>query len=233
MKHLTDEDLTAAYYGEADPIARGHLENCPECQAALARLERLLNEIRGYPAPERADSWESDVWARLAPKLPKRKPRREWLRWWILAPAMASLLAVAFVAGMLTEHRRAPAGISAKARERVLLIAMGDHLDRSEMVLAELVNAGPGVTDFDDERSRARDLLTENRLLRQTAARSGDVQHAAVLDELERVLLDIAHTSPEASAAELATLQRRIESEGLLFKIRIISTNVREKGQKL
>lgn len=233
MKHLTEEELTAAYYGDEGGESRSHLAECPECRAALERIERLLNQIRDYPAPERGESWESEVWNRLAPKLPPRKPRREWLRWWVLAPAMASLVAVAFVAGMLVQQRRAPAGISAKARERVLLIAMGDHLDRSEMVLAELVNAGPGVTDFDDERVRARDLLTENRLLRQTAMRRGDMQHAAVLDELERVLLDIAHTPADASSGELESLQRRIESEGLLFKIRIISTNVREKGQKL
>lgn len=233
MKHLTEEELTAAYYGDAGGDARSHLEECPECRAALARIERLLNEIRDYPAPERGESWESEVWTRLAPRLPARKARREWMRWWILAPAMASLVAIAFIGGMLVQQRRAPVGISAKARERVLLIAMGDHLDRSEMVLAELVNAGPGVTDFDDERARARDLLSENRLLRQTATHTGDVQHAAILDELERVLLDIAHTPPDASAAELETLQRRIESEGLLFKIRIISSNVHEKGQKL
>jgi hypothetical protein len=233
MKHLTEEELTGAYYGDAGEDARRHLEECPECRGELARIERLLNEIREYPVPERGESWESEVWTRLAPQLPARKPRREWLRWWILAPAMASLVAVAFIGGMLVQQRRAPAGISAKARERVLLIAMGDHLDRSEMVLAELVNAGPGVTDFDDERARARDLLSENRLLRQTATHTGDVQHAAILDELERVLLDIAHTPPDASAAELETLQSRIESEGLLFKIRVISSNVHDKGQKL
>jgi hypothetical protein len=123
--------------------------------------------------------------------------------------------------------------LTAKARERVLLVAMGDHLDRSEMVMAELVNATPGTADLGDESARARDLLGENRLLRQTALRTGDVRHAALLDELERVLLDIAHTSPEASAGELEALQRRIESEGLLFRIRIISSNIHEKGKQL
>jgi len=233
MKHLTEEELTAAYYGDESPAAHGHLGGCPECRAALARIEKLLNELRDYPAPERGESWEAEVWARLAPQLPARKPRRQWLIGWFLAPAMASLLAVAFIAGMLVDRTRVAAGISAKARERVLLISMGDHLDRSGMVLAELVNAGPGITDFDDERARARDLIEENRLLRQTALRTGDLQHAALLDELERVLLDIAHTPADASAEDLETLQRRIESEGLLFKIRIISSNVREKGRNL
>ncbi len=69
--------------------------------------------------------------------------------------------------------------------------------------------------------------------LRQTAARAGDASQAALLDELERVLLDIANSPSNISSGDLETLQRRIESEGLLFKVRITSTDVREKGQKL
>lgn len=229
MTHLNEEQLTMAYYGDAENEARAHLDECPECRAALARLERLLNDVRDYPVPERGESWESEVWARLAPKLPVRR-RREWFRWWMLAPAMAGLLVVAFIAGMHMQQQR-DRGLSAQARQRVLLVAMGDHLDRSEMVVAELVNASPGAQDLAGERARARDLLGENRLLRQTAARNGDMRHAALLDELERALLDIAHADP--SPDELGALQHRLESEGLLFKMRVIRTNIREKGQTL
>ena len=112
-------------------------------------------------------------------------------------------------------------------------MVIGDHLDRSQILLTELVNASPGSIDLRDERDRARDLLNENRLLRQTAARTGDPSHAALLDELERVLLDIANTGPSSSPADLEALQRRIGSEGLLFKVRIVDANIREKGQKI
>jgi hypothetical protein len=108
---------------------------------------------------------------------------------------------------------------------------MSDHLERSQVVLAELVNGTAG--DFTWERDRARDLVSENRLLRQTAVRAGDTSQAALLDELERALLDIANSPSNISSDDLENLQRRIESEGLLFKVRITSTDVREKGQKL
>ena len=101
------------------------------------------------------------------------------------------------------------------------------------MVLAELVNATPGAVDLGDERDRARDLVAENRLLRQTAARGGDLSDAALLDELERTLLDIANGPANPSAADLEALQQRIEANGLLLKVRIIGTNVRQKGQQL
>jgi hypothetical protein len=233
MNHFTEEQLTLAYYDELDPELREHLSQCSECRSNFDRLKDLLEAIREYPVPERGASYGADVWVRLLPKLPVAKPRRSWFRWWMAAPALAALLLATFFAGMLTQHRRELPGISPAASGRVLLIVIGDHLDRSQVLLTELVNANPGDLDLGDERNRARDLLGENRLLRQTAARIGDVSHAALLDELERVLLDIANSPSNASSADLENLQRRIESEGLLFKVRIVDANIREKGQRL
>ena len=126
-----------------------------------------------------------------------------------------------------------PAGLSAQARTRVLLIAMGDHFGRSQMVLAEIVNANPQKADLREEQARARELLAENRLLRETASRAGDGMQASVLDRLERVLLDIANGPAKPAPADLEELQQRIQNQGLLFEMRIIGSNARQKGQKL
>ncbi len=232
MNHLSEEQVMQAYYDELDPKLREHLKDCPECRASFDRLKDVLDSVREYPVPERGASYGGEVWTRLLPHLPPARPRASWLRWWLI-PALASLVAAAFVAGMLTQQQRQMTGISAKARERVLLISMSDHLEQSQIVLAELVNGTPEEIDLVDERGRARDLLAENRLLRQTAARAGDMPQAALLDELERVLTDIANSPSNMPPQDLEALQHRIESEGLLFKVRITSTDVREKGQKL
>ena len=233
MTHLTEEQITLAYYGELDPELRRHLDQCPDCRANMERLRDLLDALRDYPVPERDSSYGQNVWARLLPQLPAPPPRRPHLRWWMAAPALATLLVGAFFAGMVAQHRREPPAISPVARQRVLLMVMGDHLDRSQILLAELVNATPGDVTLIDERDRARDLVTQNRLLRQTSARRGNASEAALLDELERVLLDIANGPSKISPAGLESLQHRIESEGLLFKVRIVSSNIREKGQQL
>lgn len=238
MNHLTEEQLTLAYYGDVDPIFSQHINDCSECRSDFNRLKDLLDSIREYPVPERSVSYGSDVWVRLLPQLPGAKPRSSlfhwsWPRWWMVGPAFATLLLVAFFAGMLVQHRREAPTLSADASQRVLRMVIGDHLDRSQILLTELVNASPGSIHLRDERDRARDLLNENRLLRQTAARTGDPSHAALLDELERVLLDIANTGPNTSSSDLEALQRRIGSEGLLFRVRIVDANIREKGQKI
>ena len=57
--------------------------------------------------------------------------------------AVAAMLVVAFLAGRFTRPPNPPArivAITADGRQRVLLMALGDHLERSEMVLTELAN---------------------------------------------------------------------------------------------
>jgi len=49
------------------------------------------------------------------------------------------------------------------------------------------------------------------------------------LEELERVLLEVAHTPSQLNSAEFEDLRQRIEAEGILFKIRIVGSTVRER----
>ena len=103
------------------------------------------------------------------------------------------------------------------------------------MVLIELANTrSPGSLDISSEQERAVDLVSENRLYRQTAGHTGEAAVASVLDELERVLLDIAHAPSRLSPGELEKLRQRLEAEGILFKIRVLGSNVRNpERQKL
>lgn len=240
MTHLSEEQLIGHYYGEpesAEPAV--HLAVCEQCRREYDALARTLDSC-DYPVPERLASYEAAVWHRLEPKL----ARRSWSFWWKAAPALAGLVVVAFLAGQWIAKRgggrvqpaavSSASAISGKVRERILLVAMGDHLERSQMVIAELVNTrASGAVDISDERRRAQDLVQDNRLFRQTAVKSGDGVDANVLDELERVLLEIAHSPSQIPSPEFENLQRRIEAQGILFKIRVVGTTAREKGNRL
>ncbi len=233
MNHATEEELLEAFYGAAEPAVRQHLETCTACSARLAELTDALRSLRDYPVPERGEGYGQQVWNGLVPRLKAAQPRArfQWPRVFLVAPAIAILLAFAFLAGVWTEHQRT--GVSSKARERVLLLALSDHLERSQIVLTELVHAAPGSPELADDRGRARSLLEENRLLRQTAMHLGDKTHAALLDDLERVLLSLANSPGNTNTADLEMLQKRVEEDGLLWKVRITSANAREKGEKL
>jgi len=234
MNHLSPEQLTSAYYGEIDPALREHLQQCKECAGDYRLLEELLDTVRHMPVPEPEAGYENKVWARLLPQLPRRKTLPAFLlRPWIFAPALAALLAVAFLAGLLTQERRHSHDLSAQARERVLFLSLSDHLERSQMLLTELLNAPPGTLDLGEERDRARDLLEENRLLRQAGARAGVTARSATLDDLERMLLDLANIPPDLSREDLQAFRTRLKNDGLLFKVRITSADIRHEGQKL
>jgi hypothetical protein len=156
-------------------------------------------------------------------------------RWAAAGAALAGLLIVAFLAGRSYPPGRKPAEMAKKtdshAGERILLVAVGDYLERSQMVLVELANANPkGTMDISSEQERAADLVSESRLYRQTAEHTGDAQVAGVLDDLDRVLLEIAHGPSRLAPEDLEHLRRRLEAEGILFKIRVLNSNV---GQAL
>jgi hypothetical protein len=246
MPHLSDDDLVLHYYGEmiaADEHgAAGHLAECQACQQNYARLQRVLAVVDSAPVAEAPDGFERVAWARLEPALPVR--RRGWLSWLAVSPArlawaamVAVLVAGAFVAGRLTPRLNQPTVTPAateasrgQVRERILLVDLGDHLDRSQMVLVELVTSGStGDVDISSEQARAQQLLAANRLYRQTAATTGDAAVASVLDELERVLVDVAASPSTLTQGDLDAVRRRIESKGLLFKVRVVSSEVRER----
>jgi hypothetical protein len=119
-------------------------------------------------------------------------------------------------------------------RERILLVDLGEHFDRSQRMLVELASADDtaGSVDMSLEQSRAEQLVAANRLYRQTAASTGDAAIASVLDDLERVLVDIAASPSTMTQEELDSLRRRIESKELLFKVRVMASEVRARQRE-
>jgi hypothetical protein len=83
-----------------------------------------------------------------------------------------------------------------------------------------------------DERLRAQDLVEEGRLMRQTLAREGETSTLALLDEVERFMLEVANSPEALTPVERHALRERIGSGSLLFKVRIIESNLRTEGQK-
>jgi hypothetical protein len=78
----------------------------------------------------------------------------------------------------------------------------------------------------------ARELVTANRLYRQTAVGTGDDATGAVLDELERVLLEIANTPQDATKDDLEALRAQIAARGVLFKVRVVHSEMRERERE-
>lgn len=253
-EHLTEEELVLRYYGEESAgqlAAERHLNDCPECREVYAALERVLATLDRAPVPERGDDYGAQVWQRVSQRLPARRKWQlkglvlEWphpWRWAAAGAVLAGLLVAAFFAGrnFPVSPNSSPSGTMQTAAEadpqrgeRILLVAMGEYLERSQMVLTELTHESPdggkGKVDISAEQARAADLVSESRLYRQTAEHTGDTAVSATLDEVDRVLLDVARGPSEISPADLDRFRRRLKDEGILFKIRVMDSQVRTR----
>ena len=244
MKHLKEEELIA--YREGVAVQRAaiseHLAGCEECRGELERIEAVLAALDTLPVPDPGGDYGRHVWQQIAPRLPE-KPGRWWQVWMeprrlAAAGAVVALIAAAFVAGRFSRRGNATDSIAnqEQVRERVLVVAVGEHLGHSERMLIELSNEAPDnpkqkEVDISAEQRRAEDLLEDNRLYRQTALQEGDAGLASVLDELERVLLDVAHSSGEVTPAQLEAIQKKIEERGILFKVRVVNKELQQRQE--
>jgi len=247
MKHIQDDDMVLHYYGEGDDrrAVEGHLSECAACRERFDSLARDMASMGTMEMPERGDEYGASVWARIQPRLEAAPDRRWWeslfpvrLTWPRLAIAgsVATLMMAAFVAGRYWQTPAVPpAATQAQApaavvRERILLVAVGEHLERSRVILAEISNRPSGnAIDLSSEQAVAQDLVATNRLYRQAAVDSGDPAMASVLEELERTLAEIANGPSTTTADGLASLRERIESQGLLFKVTVFGSQVQQR----
>jgi hypothetical protein len=235
VKHLSGEDLIALYYGESSlgSDAARHLRSCRECAASYAQLKEDLETIKRIPVPQRSAQYGEQVWQALHPSLPAyERKHQSWhlrIQWQALSwgAACAMLIAVAFLGGRYWERHtiKAPATVvtaTPQSAQRIVLVVLTDHLDRTERLLVALQHTDPSDTIENSQlQTEARDLLASNRLYRAGATKAGDPALAAALDQLERVLVEIAN-DPSLSEADLNRLRQEMNTEGILFEIRVL-----------
>jgi hypothetical protein len=243
MNHISEEHLIDYYYGEAESPAAisQHLEACGDCAQAYALMISDLECIKPIAVPQRNAAYVEDVWRSIRESVPAYEPskrRSGWnwfsLNWSLAAAAMACLLLVAaFFAGRQWEHRSGATAVNVangeQGRQRVVLLVLGDHLDRSERLLVELKHAEPSTEA--PLQAEARDLLAANRLYRESVKQQ-DPALASALDHLERVLVEVSNEPAGLSQAKLDELQKEMNTDGLLFEVRVLRSRVQEDANQ-
>ena len=244
MTHPADDDLVLHFYRDPScpPSVAVHLAVCDPCGARYRDLADVLEAVPELDVPERGERYGLEVWQRIRSNLPERELLRglpwRWRAGLAACACAALLLAVGFVAGRGSLGRGPDAGpvvgegvhaetTAAEQRRRALLLSVADHLERSDRMLTDVMNAGEAI-DLAVERQRAEDLLWAGRLYRQDAIAAGEPSVATMLDDLERTLLDIAHSRSGGDSGELDGVRRRVESAALLFKVRVMRDQLQD-----
>lgn len=259
MHHLTEYELVAhAYADDETDAVQQHLERCADCAKAYAAVKSDLDEMEFAAVPVRDAQHGKRVWESIADRLPQyESPRRHWLAgglWRGLAvSACAGLLVFGFVAGRIWEHKRgqpAQTIVASSAQpdkhpdaghpqERVVVVVLSDHLDRTERLLMELKHAdADNAETVSPLRDEARILLAANRICRKNTKQNDDPNLAAALDRLDHLLAALAKQPDGLDSAGIAKLQKELNSGGLLFEVRVLrsrqaASTAEMKGDKI
>lgn len=236
------------HYGEAEDPERiaAALAADPAARVRYQALVSILAALPDDPPPARGESYGAEVWARLLPRL--REGRRGgnlagrlagWifsgparpagLPRWAFAAAAVLLVAAGFLLGRSLPEGQAggPLVLTAEGRQRMLEQSVAVHLADSERLLVELANARAGEpVGLGGEREWIDALLAGNRLYRQAAEKAGQRRIAALLAELEPILLDLVHAPEGGDPEDLALLQERLSEQGTLFKVRVLENRL-------
>ncbi len=239
MKHLEEAELVEHYYEESANMGESerHLKACPVCAKRYAELCRDLDGVVTVTPPARRGDHVEQIWQSIGASLPVYEKRKSsWMRYYRSlgwAAACVLLLAVTFVAGRRWERKQASSvavAVDPQARQRVVIVVLGDHLDRSERLLVQLNHADGNDVSALPLRSEARELLATNRLVRQSAMHAGDLNVEASLDRLERLLMELANEPDKLTEADLNRLRQEMNTDGLLFDIRVLRSRVHSPG---
>ena len=237
MNHLSQEKLIELCLSDDGSGAARHLDSCTECAREYEALLADLRDMKAIEPPARPENYGEQVWNSIAGQLPAYVGRRRpWFRQplWIGLTAAATcslLVATAFYAGRLWEHRNPPPPIASHpappAQQRVVVVVLSDHLDRSERLLVQLKHANADDAQLATPlRDEARSLLAANRECRQEAEANGDPALTNALDHLNQLLNELANQPGGLNADAIARLQAEMNQDGLLFEVRVLRSRI-------
>jgi hypothetical protein len=242
MSHLTEEELIAHTFAEDDKDdVEQHLAACAECAMNYAALRSDLAEMEFAEVPVRDALHGKRVWESISGSLPAYEGRKwNWLRggpWMGLSYAAAciALATCTFIGGRLWERREAKivAGNHAPQKQqsvanppqRVVVVVLSDHLDRSERLLMQLKHADAGNAKMlSPLRDEARNLLPANRICRQKLKHGDDPALATALDRLDHLLAELANQPGDLESTTITRLQDEMNADRLLFEVRVLRT---------
>jgi hypothetical protein len=235
--------------GLLDPARRreveAHLNVCAECRADLETIREIVREFPPpltTPAEELGDGY----WRAFADRVDgairssSERPRGIWgemtdqvvailSRTWKPVWATAGAIAVMLIVFVTTVDRQpappptpqiAPASAAATSAPDSSTLRLARYLKRSGALLVGIANRDQRGEEVDIglEREVSRALVRESRELRNEPL---DRQSAALLGDLERIMIEIGSREELTDRDHFDLIRSGINDGNLLFKIRM------------
>lgn len=249
MKKISDDDLTLLYYGEPEhPALAAAVAASPELSARYDALSAELDRVDELTPPQRGEDYGADVWQKISADLQKDQgllPAR--LRNWMAAarqPRLSlagafSITLVAALAFMLGRQASPPVEtlppdthaqpvtvLNETNPARLLTSSVSGHLEQLNIVFTRFAHAAETSTV---DAEQATDMLVANRLYRQAAQSRGNLKLAALLSEIEPLLIELAYEAHKESPASRDRMQREVR-DSLLYRVRIMNRQLNRQN---
>jgi len=156
---------------------------------------------------------------------------------WALAASVAALAVGSFALGRVWDTPTTSPGVSTadvrELSERMLRSEVEEHLERSQRVFVELVNADDSApVRLASDRERAADLVAAGRLYRRSAEEMGDADTRDLLEDVERVLVEIANGPEVESSNDLSEVRAQITDQDLIFRLRVMTAGMQARERR-
>ena len=174
MNHLTPDELIDAVEGTLDPALEAHLARCTRCEEEVTRLRAVLHEARAVDVPEPSplfwDHFSTRVRAAIETEpVPERGWLPVWMRWPVLVPIAALVLAVtALMISLPRERDVVPVVADAGAVDAAVADDPATAGEQEWAVVAEIV--GPVGIDQAHEAGITLNLGDADRIALQLDA---------------------------------------------------------------
>ncbi len=227
-----------------------HIAGCADCASLFEEMRATLDVMDRRRRPEPGGDFWDTYWERLQERMARddavvdssRSRRRRLTGSWgfRVGAAVVVLAAGVWIGRSVSPPRPAPRVIDTPKQEvateshaperstgGAAVVASADmrarrYIDRSQVVLLELVNAGGGrdeVANLGAQRRRAQELVAQAGPLRSELTAPRDRRLRELVGQLELILREIAHLEEEDDLDAVDVIRSRVNREGVLFRI--------------
>ncbi len=244
--------FTGAFCNELDSESRrafeAHLDACPRCAEAFARMSQTLEIMNQRAHHEPDDVFWAGYWDRLTKRMtdesvsaiPNPVPRRRRVEAWLFPPrwiaAGAAAAAMLVIGIFIGRSIHGPSGLQVptyvdgqgEQAGTVQATALEDRtqqvLQQSRLLLLGLVNFDPATEDpltlnLFRQKTMSQSLVQETDVLKTALTNSGDRRLAELVSDLEVILLQIANLESETDLDAIEMVRSGVDRRGILLKI--------------
>jgi hypothetical protein len=205
-----------------------HRRSCADCARLLADAGKINDCLRREAAPVPATDWD-ESWRRIAAALPpppgRRGPALFSPRWALVSGGFLLCFILGFAAARLFLSP-AKAGRAA-ASDSLFLSSAQDYFAALQPVVASYANAPGSRPGVPADQATVRRLLSDLYLLKLRAARSHDASLEHLLEDIELVLLEIAHVD-RSDPEQVRQVGALIQEKGISMKMRVYKFDARK-----